>query len=152
MKNSKSEESRKNADPIVVLYDGECPFCVFQMKLLTWLDWLNQLRLAPLTDPVAQEKAPHLTREQLLEAMHCITPDGKIFRGARCIRHLGMKLPILLPIGLILYIPGIIWVAEKIYMLISANRYHISKLFGCKDACAIMPARDRDQNSQHLKS
>lgn len=152
MKNSQSEESRKNVDPIVVLYDGECPFCVFQMKLLTWMDWLNQLRLAPLTDPVAQEKAPHLTREELLEAMHCVTPDGKIFRGARCIRHLGMKLPILLPIGLFLYIPGVIQVAEKIYMLISANRYHISKLFGCKDACAIMPARNRSQNSQHLKS
>ncbi len=143
--------SQTSSEQIIVLYDQECPFCVFQMKLLTWLDWFNQLRLTPLTDPVAAEKAPDLTREQLLEAMHCITPAGEIHRGARCIRHLGMKLPVLIPLGLFLYIPGVILVAEKVYQVISANRYRLSRMFGCRDACAIMPSRNKRQDSPNLR-
>ena len=30
----------------IVLYDGECPMCIFQMKVLSWLDWRGALALA----------------------------------------------------------------------------------------------------------
>lgn len=130
----------------IVLYDGECPLCVFQMRLLTWLDWFNVLALVPLTDPRAQQIAPQLTREQLLAAMHCVTRDGRIFRGARCIRFVGMRLPLLLPLALVLWLPGVIWVAEKVYAFIARNRLVLSRIFGCKEACAIIPARKREQD------
>jgi predicted DCC family thiol-disulfide oxidoreductase YuxK len=130
----------------LVLYDGECPLCVFQMRLLTWLDWFNALALIPLTDPRAQEIAPHLSREQLLEAMHCVAKDGRIYRGARCIRHVGMRLPLLIPLALLLWVPGVIWIAEKVYNLIARNRKFLSRIFGCKEACAIMPVRKREQD------
>jgi len=41
--------------------------------------------------------------------------------------------------------PGVIWVAEKFYMWISRNRLFLSRVFGCKGACVIMPERNRDQ-------
>lgn len=130
----------------LVLYDAECPLCVFQMRLLTWLDWFNALALVPLTDPRAQQAAPQLDREQLLAAMHCVRKDGRIFRGARCIRFVGMRLPFLIPVALILWVPGVIWIAEKVYDLVSRNRRTLSRLFGCKEACSILPARKRGQD------
>jgi predicted DCC family thiol-disulfide oxidoreductase YuxK len=126
-----------------VLYDGECSLCTFQMKVLTWLDWFNVVTLLPISDPRAAELAPHLTPEQLSEAIHCVAKDGRIYRGARCIRFVGMRMPLLIPLALILWFPGVIWVAEKVYMWISRNRYLLSRVFGCKDACAIMPQRKR---------
>lgn len=129
-----------------VLYDDECPLCVFQMKMLTWLDWRHLLRLTPLSDPRAQELAPHIGREDLQEAIHCITAEGRIHRGARCIRFVGMRLPLLVPVALFLWIPGVIFVAEQIYRVVSRNRLVLSRLFGCKDACAILPARRRDED------
>lgn len=128
----------------LVLYDSDCPLCTFQMKTITWLDWFNRVDLVPIKDPRAREAAPDLTREDLLEAIHCVTPEGRIYRGARCIRFLGFRLPLLLPIGLFLWIPGVIWVAEKFYMWVSRNRLVLSRLFGCKEACALMPERKRD--------
>jgi predicted DCC family thiol-disulfide oxidoreductase YuxK len=128
----------------VVLYDSDCPLCTFQMKLITWLDWLNRVSLLPVKDGRAAEVAPGLTREDLLEAIHCVTPEGRIYRGARAIRFLGMRLPLLVPLALFLWIPGVIWVAEMVYMWISRNRLVLSRLFGCKGACAIMPERKRD--------
>ncbi len=130
----------------VVLFDSDCPLCTFQMKLLTWLDWFDRVSLLPINDPTAAAMAPGLTREDLLEAIHCVTPDGAIHRGARCIRFVGLRMPLLVPLALFLWLPGVIWIAEKFYMWISRNRQLLSKLFGCKGACAIMPTRERSKN------
>lgn len=113
------------------------------MKLLTWLDWFGVLELVPVSDPRAQALAPQLTREELLEAIHCIAIDGRIYRGARALRHVGWRMPLLFPLSLLLWMPGVIWIAEKAYMWISRNRRLLSRLFGCKQACAILPARKR---------
>ncbi|MEW6158013.1 MAG: DUF393 domain-containing protein [Verrucomicrobiota bacterium] len=129
-----------------VLFDDACPLCQFQMKVLTWLDWFNRISLVPISHPEAAVLAPSLTREALLEAIHCVTPDGQIYRGARCIRFLGMRMPLLIPIALFLWLPGVIWVAEKVYQWISRNRHLLSRWFGCKEACAIMPSRERKQD------
>ena len=130
----------------LVLYDDQCPLCIFQMKLLTWLDWLEKLALVPLTDPRAAAIAPQLSREALLEAMHCVAKNGRIYRGARCIRFVGMRLPLMVPVALFLWVPGVIWIAERVYAWVSRHRLRISRIFGCKDACAILPARKRDQD------
>jgi predicted DCC family thiol-disulfide oxidoreductase YuxK len=130
----------------IILYDSECPMCVFQMKMLSWLDWFGVLALMPLSDPHAREIAPQLTREDLLEAIHCVTPQGIIYRGARAIRFVGMRLPLLIPVALFLWIPGVIQVAEIIYQWVSRNRHLLSRVFGCKDACALLPAKKRQQD------
>ena len=130
----------------IVLYDDGCPMCTFQMKVLSWLDWGNVLALTPLPDPHAKEIAPALTREDLQEAIHCVTPQGRIHRGARAIRFVGLRLPLLVPVALFLWIPGVIFVAEIIYQWISRNRLLLSRVFGCKDACAILPAKKREQD------
>lgn len=128
-----------------VLYDSDCPLCTFQMKMITWLDWLNKVHLIPIKEAEAQVMAPHLTRYDLSEAIHCITAGGIIHRGARALRFLGMRLPLFIPIAVCLWFPGVIWIAEKVYMWVSRNRLVLSRLFGCKGACAIMPERKREQ-------
>ena len=129
-----------------VLYDDECSLCTFQMKVLSWLDWLYALALVPLSDPHAKEIAPQLSREDLLEAIHLVTPEGRIYRGARALRFAGMRLPLLVPMALFLWLPGVIFLAEIIYQWIARHRLVLSRLFGCKDACAILPARKREQD------
>ena len=133
-------------NPHIVLYDDECPLCTFQMKMLSWMDWTNALALLPLSDPKAAQIAPQLTREDLLEAIHCVTPEGRIYRGARALRFVGMRLPLIVPLALFLWIPGVIRIAEIVYQWISRNRLVLSRLFGCKGACAIMPKRAREQD------
>jgi predicted DCC family thiol-disulfide oxidoreductase YuxK len=134
--------------PNIVLFDDQCPMCTFQMRLVTWLDWFNTAAFMPMSDPHAREVAPGLTPEVLSAAMHCVTADGRIFRGARCIRHLGMRIPLLVPMALTLWFPGVIWVAEKIYAHVSRNRYVLSRVFGCKEACAVLPQRQRRRESE----
>ena len=121
----------------LVIYDGDCPMCSAQMRLLRRLDWFHRLRMLPLADPAVREAAPSLSHETLLEAIHCVTPSGRVYRGARCLRFVGMRTPLLLPLALLLWLPGMIWVADKIYQRVSRNRYLLSRLFGCQGSCAI---------------
>ena len=134
-------------DTHYVLYDSACPLCTFQMRILTWLDWFNVVSLLPISSDKAGEVAPDIQREDLMEAIHCVTPEGNIHRGARCIRFVGVRMPLLIPLALILWFPGVIWIAEKVYMWISRNRYILSRIFGCKGACSVMPARNRDNEN-----
>lgn len=129
----------------IVLYDSDCSLCTFQSRLITWLDWFNTVSLVPIVDPRVAEIAPRLTKTDLHEAIHCVARSGRIFRGARCLRFIGVRMPLALPFALLMWFPGVIVVAEVIYRWISRNRYLLSRVFGCKEACAIMPARKRKQ-------
>ena len=124
-----------------VLYDGECSFCTFQMKLLRWMDWSDRFTLGPSADPRAAALAPTLSGADFNEAIHCVTEAGRIHRGARAIRFIALRLPLAIPLALFLWLPGIILVAERVYALISRNRQWISRVFGCKGACALVPDR-----------
>ena len=132
----------------IVLYDDECSFCTFQSRVITWLDWFNTVSLVPISHPRVKEIAPRLTRTDLLEAMHCVATNGRIHRGARCIRHISLRMPLAVPVALFLWIPGIIGLAEVIYRSVSRNRHVISRLFGCKGACNVMPARQRENEAR----
>jgi predicted DCC family thiol-disulfide oxidoreductase YuxK len=135
----------------ILLYDDTCPMCTFQTRVLTWLDWGNSIQLMPMSRPEASAVAPTLTREDLREAMHCITPKGKIYRGARAIRFMSFRIPLLFPLGLFLWLPGVIWIAERLYGWVSRNRFVLSRVFGCKEACTILPARQRTSDLQPAK-
>lgn len=126
-----------------VLYDSDCSLCTFQMRLITWMDWFNTVSLLPIADPRAHAIAPRLTHTDLQEAIHCVARDGKIYRGARCLRFIGMRMPLAVPFALVMWLPGVIYVAEMFYRWLSRNRLLLSRVFGCKEACAILPARRR---------
>ena len=134
----------------ILLYDDSCPLCTFQMKTLTWLDWFNKLTMLPLGHERAQKLARGIHREDLLAAIHCVTAKGRILRGARALRFVGMRLVPAVPMALFLWIPGVIQLAEVAYKFVSRNRHLFSRLFGCKEACALMPTRDRENERRIL--
>lgn len=135
---------QRNGSHHIVLYDENCPFCSFQMRLLTWLDWFEVFSVRPLGENEALAAEHQLRREDLLAAIHCLTTSGKIHRGARAIRFMCLRLPLGFLLALLMWIPGVIWIAEIVYRWVSHNRYIISRVFGCKNACAVLPPRERD--------
>jgi predicted DCC family thiol-disulfide oxidoreductase YuxK len=129
-----------------VLYDGGCPMCIFQMKVLSRLDWFGVFALVPSADPQARAIAPQLPHEDLQAAIHCVTAEGRVYQGARALRFMGMRLPLLVPVAILLWIPGMIFLADIVYRWVSRNRLQLSRAFGCKDSCAIPPARKQPQD------
>lgn len=149
--------SQRASNRAAVLFDGMCGFCQFQIRLIEALDWLGKLECVPLQSTLAAELAPSARREDLLAAMHVI-PAGQTFdpnrriQGARAVRFLALRLPLLFPIGVLLWLPLLIYPADWIYRLIARNRYVISKVFGCSaGTCAVPASRGKDQQSSKVR-
>lgn len=118
----------------LVLFDGDCPFCRAQVRLLKRLDTFKHFQFLPRSDPGVRELAPELALDSLPEAICCLSRAGGIHCGARCIRFMAIRMPVLLPLGMALWIPGVIGLAEWVYKRIAKNRYRLTR-FACDEKC-----------------
>lgn len=128
------------SDKTVILYDGGCRFCQRSLKLLKRLDWLGRFeaRDARNVDNLPPANPP-LVPAKLMEEMHLVSPRGKVSAGFRAYRHMAWRLPIAWPIAPFLYLPGVLWLGNRLYLRIARNRY---QLVPCHDgACRVGHAR-----------
>lgn len=130
-----------------VIYDDSCGFCVRQMWLLRRLDWLGRFRLVTRSSPEARRLG--LSPEALLQAVHCVTADGRVFRGARCLRFVGLRVPLLALLAALLWVPGMLELAERAYAWVSRNRHRLGGTAGPASTCgprcmSVRPTTNRD--------
>jgi predicted DCC family thiol-disulfide oxidoreductase YuxK len=64
-----------------VLYDGGCGQCIRSVKILHGLDFGGVLEYLDLEDEAQAARAPGVTRDQALAAMHVLDVDGELYRG-----------------------------------------------------------------------
>lgn len=129
------------ADPApgkgIVLFDGDCPFCRRSVSILKRLDWLGRLHFQSARD--AEHLPPSevsLDPKRLLDEMHVLTPDRRrAFAGYSAFRWIAWRLPLTIPLAPFLYVPGVPWVGNRVYLWIARNRMD---LVPCRDgACPV---------------
>jgi len=116
----------------VVLYDGECPLCKKSVSILKKLDWLNKLTFQNGRDVerLPASKVP-LDPQRLIEEMHLLTPDRlHAYPGYKAFRYMAWRLPLTMLFAPFMYVPGVPWIGNKIYLWIAKNRL---KLVPCDD-------------------
>ncbi len=124
----------------VVLFDGSCRFCQFGVKLVQRLDWLKRMRYQDMHDQAAwpPSKVP-LDPAKMMEEMHLVTSDRKrVFAGFSAFRWIAGRLPLTWLLTPFLYLPGVPWIGQKMYMWIARNRYN---LVPCKDGVCQIPTK-----------
>ncbi|WCJ59404.1 DUF393 domain-containing protein [Fontisphaera persica] len=114
-----------------LIFDGHCPFCCRTVRWLQRLDWLGCLHCVPAHDAEMEARRRGVSMRQLLEAIHCFSAQGRIYRGAQALRFVGLRLPLLTLPALLLYLPGMLRAAEWLYRAVAARR---SRLAGCCQA------------------
>jgi predicted DCC family thiol-disulfide oxidoreductase YuxK len=124
----------------LVLYDGQCAFCRKSIAILKKLDWLGALRYQDGRDVERLPKTdPPLEPARLLDEMHLVPPSGRpVYHGFGAFRWMSWRLPLCWLIAPFLYIPGVPWLGNKVYLWIARNRL---KLVPCKDGICELPAR-----------
>jgi predicted DCC family thiol-disulfide oxidoreductase YuxK len=103
------------------------------------LDWLKRLRYVDARQPAAlpgelraltQPGSP-LRPERLLEEMHLLTPGGgRVYHGFAAFRWMAWRLPLLWPIAPLLYLPGVPWLGQRLYLWVARNRFHLVPCHG----------------------
>jgi lipase maturation factor 1 len=110
----------------VVLYDGECAFCTAWAR-----HW--QARLGPRIDFLPAARAaeiPFVPPDLDLEsALHFVSPDGTIHRGAQAVLAVwaasGQRR---FRLALARHLPGFTWAAEAVYRFVAAHRHWFAAL------------------------
>src|SRR5262245_28108521 len=106
------QQPAETADPAkgkgIVLYDGMCPLCQRAVRILKRLDWLKRLHCQDCRDTAHwPPSAVPLDLKKLLAEMHVVTPDRKRApAGYRALRWMAWRLPLLIPLAPLLYLPG----------------------------------------------
>ena len=111
-----------------VIYDDNCPLCLAAIGQVRQLDRLGLVNLVPLSGITDRPGSSIPARQKLLEQMHLITPEGKVYRGADAVGVLARLLPQSRYFGSFLLLPGVRHLARGIYRLIARHRLRLSHL------------------------
>lgn len=115
---------RPRAD--VVIWDGQCRFCLSQVQRLRRFDLFGQLAYLSLHDARVAERCPDLSHADLMNQMWVVTSDGRRFGGADAGRYLSRKLPGLWWLAPLLHIPLSMPLWRWLYAKIAERRYRLS--------------------------
>lgn len=129
---------RPTAD--VVIYDGQCSFCVAGVKRLQFFDCQSRLAYLSLHDPEVARRYPDLDHDELMQNMYVIEGrSGERHRGADAIRYLSRRLRRLWWLAPLLHIPGSMPLWRWCYRQFASRRYLLfGKVEQCTDgACSL---------------
>ena len=133
----------------VVVFDGLCALCQQSVKTIRRLDWLHAFEYqdAQAWDEV-NRRFPQLDRDAILGEIHVVTPDGGLYAGYGGMRRIIKRLPLVMWLYPLLFLPGITWVGPKAYRWIADHRYQFNRLLGSPVTCdnGYCKARPRQAN------
>ena len=118
--------------PFTLLYDGECPLCAREVRMLQRLDRRGRLRFEDIAAPDFDPARYGATRESLMARIHGVLPDGTVVEGLEVFRRAYAAVGLgwlLAPTRW----PGLRRVADAAYRWFARNRL---RLTGRRDECA----------------
>ncbi len=109
-----------------LIFDGDCGFCRRQVRWIQRHDARGLIAPVPLQ--VADLDRYGVSRAAAEEAMHLVAPSGTVWRGAAAARELLRLLPGIRHLVWVFHIPGVMFVAERVYRWVARRRHR----FGCE--------------------
>ena len=109
---------------LAILFDGGCEMCRTSMQAIERFDTSGKIEPIDLHNSAARAQFPSLELKDLLEELHAVDDQGKVYRGARAINEILRLQPGIRGwLAYAWYIPGYAWLAERQYQRIAASRY-----------------------------
>lgn len=127
----------------VLIFDGECRFCLASIKQVRWLDGKDRLAYVSLHDPLVAERYSDLDHDAMMAQMYLIDRDGNRHGGADALKVLSRRLPKLWLLAPLMHIPFTMPIWRWLYAFVAKRRYfiagRIAKAQGesCESTCSL---------------
>ena len=106
-----------------MLYDGDCGFCRAVRRCLAALDVTNRVRWQPFQS--LAEPPEGLAWDDLERSAYLRAADGRLFEGFYAFRALTVRLPLLMPLAPLMWLPGMGALGSRVYRRVADNRGRI---------------------------
>jgi len=118
-------------DKPVVVYDGECRFCVWSSRRMRKLDTDNQFEYLPRQTEGIEEAFPRLADSDFNTGMRLIVGQDEVYAGADAVYQIYRRLPRFRYVAWLYRVPVLHWVFRAGYALIARYR-HLSGRVPCE--------------------
>jgi len=120
---------------IEVFYDGACPLCLREMRMLQRRDGQGRIRFTDIAAPGFEPAAVGISWEALMSQLHGRLPDGSIIKGVEVFRRLYAAVGFSRLVA-VTRLPGLSQVMTVAYTLFAKNRLRLTGR--CSDqGCAV---------------
>ena len=134
MQQTEMQQTEIQQTEIEMFYDGDCPLCLRETRLLRKLDRRGRIQFTNIADPAFEPTRYGRTMDELMAEMHGRLPNGEWVTGVEVFRRLYSA------VGfgfLVIFtrIPGISHALNWLYAVFAKQRL---KLTGrCSDVCEL---------------
>ena len=115
----------------VVVYDGECPFCLKQVDTMKRRDPDGVFEFQPRQEPGLDQRFPQITEGDFNSGMRLIHRDGSVSVGADAIYEIARLLRGWKYLAWVYRVPVLKSFCRASYAWIARNRYRFAKK--CED-------------------
>jgi predicted DCC family thiol-disulfide oxidoreductase YuxK len=110
---------------IEVFYDGACPLCMREVRLLHRLDERQRIRFADIAAEGFDRGSVGVTWEALMDRIHARLPDGTIIEGVEVFRRLYAAVGFG-PLVAVTRLPGVAQLLDLGYRWFAKNRLRLT--------------------------
>lgn len=119
---------------LTIFYDGLCPLCASEMRVLQKLDTQGNLLIEDIHDEKFENRFPHIDPVAADRILHGQFENGSMIYGLdvtyQSWKAVGRK-----PWLAVLRWPIVRWFADAGYLMFARNRYWISRLVTGRERC-----------------
>ena len=119
----KPDSFRSETGRPALIYDANCALCEATKKFLARWDTGHSILYLHFQESKAQALLPFLAGMDHLEAMYFLDDTGKSWKGIEAAREILRFLPFGPPLAWLFYLPGVPYLADRLYTWIARNRY-----------------------------
>ena len=110
---------------VEVFYDGDCPLCLREIKLLRWLDRKERIRFTDISNPTFDPTEYGKTTQEFMDEIQGRLADGTWIIGVEVFRQLYAAVGFA-PLTWITRLPGISHGLDFGYRIFAKNRLRLT--------------------------
>ena len=110
---------------VEVFYDGDCPLCVREIKLLRWMDRHQRIRFTDIASPTFDPQACSKMLPEFMDEIQGRLPDGRWIVGVEVFRRLYAAVGFG-PVVWVTRAPGVTQLLDLGYRWFARNRLRLT--------------------------
>ncbi|GIX00143.1 MAG: thiol-disulfide oxidoreductase [Pirellulaceae bacterium] len=110
---------------VEVFYDGECPLCLREIRMLRWMDRKKNIRFTDIADPTFRPSNYGKSKQEFMAEIQGRLPDGSWITGVEVFRRLYAAVG-LGPLVALARLPGVSFVLDLGYRIFAKNRLRLT--------------------------